>query len=164
MLKLKRRILIDLKDYKHQLSMSPLLKAKGVVTFKPERKGLKLSLACCVIEVDEQIIDYYRDQVNKRYGLNLIKPSWSAHVSVIQGSIDPNSDIYKAVAEKYEGREVELSYSIMPRYSGDTDKVLNQKDGLFWFLTVESDIFYDIRSELGLIVDFRPHLTIGKRN
>lgn len=159
----KREIVFNLEDYKLMIQKSPLFKTKGVVTFKPERKGLKSKAACCVIEVDDGIIDYYRNQVNSYYGLDLLKPSWSAHVSIIQGSIDPSESIYKEIAQKYEGIEVDLEYKIIPRYSGDTETVPNQETGLFWFLSVESDIFDEIRSQVGLSVNFKPHLTIGKK-
>lgn len=160
----KRNIVFKVNEYKLMLKNAPMFKTKGVVTFKPERKGLKSKAACCVIEIDNEIIDYYRNQVNKHYGLNLLKPSWSAHVSIIQGSLDPELPLYKKIVEKYEGKEVEISYKIIPRYSGDTESVLGQEDGLFWFLSVESDIFVEIRQQLGLNINFKPHLTIGKKN
>lgn len=161
---LKREIRFDVTKYKQELEESPYFKTKGVITFSPVRKGLKSKAACCVIEVDEQIIDYYRHQLYKQYGLKLQKPSWSAHISIIQGSCDTESEIYQQLIKDYEGKEVQVEYSIFPRFSGDTGSVADGKEhGLFWFLTVYSDEFYEIRNKLGLITNFKPHLTIAKK-
>lgn len=59
---------------------------------------------------------------------------------------------------------MQVEYSIFPRFSGDTGSVADGKEhGLFWFLTVYSDEFYEIRNKLGLITNFKPHLTIAKK-
>lgn len=160
---LNRRITFDVKNYKKELLSSPSFETNGVITFSPIRKGLKSKNACCIIEVDDEIINYYREQLNKFYGLKLIKPSWSAHVSIIQGSVDPESEAYKEVVKHYEGRKVSLKYQIFPRFNGDTsDAPNNHSDGKFWFLTVEAPIFKEIRDKLNLNSNFKPHLTIAK--
>lgn len=160
---LKRKIIFDLENEEPIMRKAPFLKTKGVITFQPKRNGLKMKKACCVIEVDEEIVNYYRYMTNQYYKTDLIKPSWAAHVSIVQGSVSMDDPKYLELVDKYEGLEVELEYSIYPRYSGDTEIVPSQDAGSFWFLNAKSKEFIEIRKELGLVTNYNPHLTIAKK-
>ena len=75
----------NVEEYREKLYSTPLLKTKGIIRYNPERKGLKSNATCCIVELDSGITDYYRCCVNKYYGINLIKPNWNPHISIIQG-------------------------------------------------------------------------------
>ena len=147
--------------YKKALFSLPKIELTGVVKYDPERKGLKEQSTCCVIEVDQELADYYRNMVNKHYGINLIKPPWLAHISVIQQNLNRESELVKRNWKKYEGLKVKYYYYPFPIFTGDTSD-REHYTGRYWFLNAECDIFYKIRSELGLTTKFNPHITIGK--
>tara|TARA_B100000700_G_scaffold331528_1_gene465233 strand:- start:3694 stop:4188 length:495 start_codon:yes stop_codon:yes gene_type:complete len=147
--------------YKQELLSLPKIELTGIVKYDPERKGLKDNSTCCVIEVEQELIDFYRNMVNVRYGINLIKPPWKAHISVIQQNLDRNSELLQNFWKKYEGLEVDYSYYPFPRFTGDTSN-REHYTGRYWFLSAECDLFYKIREELGLKTNFAPHITIGK--
>lgn len=159
---LNRFICYDLEKLKKEITESPFFEAKGRLLFNPERKGLKSDKACVVIEVDEGIADYYRHQISKEFGIQLIKPSWKAHISIIQGGLKSDDENLLKLSKKLDGKEVSFKYKIFPRYSGDTEFVDNGNHGSFWFLTAESNDFIEIRKKLGLTTRFNPHLTIAK--
>lgn len=161
---LERLITVGNADkFREQVFNSPLIQLKGVIKYDPERKGLKNNAACCVIEVDSGISDFYRHQVNKEYGISLAKPSWGTHISIIQGSIDQDAPLFKEYWKKYEGLEVTFNYYVCPRFSGDTKAKTSTPNGSFWFLDVECDMVVKIREELGIETNFRPHLTIARK-
>lgn len=161
--KLNRFIPLSLDQHFEKINGAIYFECEGTIRYNPERKGLKKNATCCIIEIDNEIIDYYRTMLNNYYGMELIKPSWDAHVSIIQGSIDVDSEEYKKYWFKYDNKKIKILYSGFPRYSGDTSAVGNGDNGWFWFLDVKSQDFYDIRDEFGLTTNFKPHLTIGKR-
>jgi hypothetical protein len=150
-------------SYFENLNNAPMLTGKGVVLYDPERKGLKSNATCCIVEVDPQIAEYYRHQINEYYKLNLIKPSWKPHISIIQGSIPRNGELYNTFWKKYEGLNVDFQYSIFPRFSGDKPSAHLTELAEFWFLNVNVPIFHQLRSDFKLRNDFNPHLTIAKK-
>jgi len=164
MTKLERHICIGDPDmFREKVFNSPKIELKGIIKYDPERKGLKNNAACCVVEVDSGISDFYRHQVNSHYGLNLAKPSWGTHISIIQGSIDKEDPLFKKFWRKYDGMEITFKYFAYPRFSGDTVSHPSGDNGWFWFLDIECDFITEIRSELGLKTNFKPHLTIARR-
>ena len=152
----------DVEKYRNEIFSSKKQKLKGIVRYNPSREGLKSNQSCCIIEFDSGITDYYRYQVNKHYGIDLIKPHWGTHISIIQGEEARLSESH-VFWKKYEGKEIEILYFPYPRYSGDTDNKYGSDAGRFWFLSVESDFFNLLRSELDLKNIKTPHLTIGKK-
>ena len=114
-----------------------------------------------ILEVPGGIADYYRNMVEKRYGIELCQPSWGAHVSIIRGE-KPRDDLMH-LWKKYDGKRVEFEYAAYPRYNGDTRVVTKHDSGAFWFLDVHCEFLTDIRKELELPYDWKLHLTIGRR-
>jgi len=161
---LKRKICVGEPDaFRNKVFTSPLTELKGVIRYDPERKGLKSNASCCIIEVDSGVSDFYRSQVIKEYGIKLAKPSWGAHISIVQGSIEKDNELFKKYWGKYDGVEVVFQYYAFPRFSGDTKAKTSTKNGSFWFLDVECEMFIKIREELGIETNFRPHLTIARK-
>lgn len=162
--KLQRNILIgNVDDFRNRVFGSKTIELKGIVRYDPDRTGLKKNTSCCVIEVDSGVSDFYRSQVNKHYGIDLVKPSWGTHISVVQGDIDKENILFEKYWGKYEGLEITFQYYVFPRYSGDTKSYSSGDNGWFWFLDVKCDFITKIRKELGLELNFRPHLTIGRK-
>lgn len=146
-----------------QILDSAKIELKGTVRYDPERKGLKGQSSCCVLEVDSGVSDFYRNQINKEYGINLIKPSWAIHISIVE-AIDVNDSIHFIENwKKYEGTEVLFKYSVFPRFSGDLNGEYLDDCGWFWFLDVDCYLINKIRNELGLDDHKKPHLTIGRK-
>ena len=161
---LKRNIYIsNSKEYKKQLLSASQVDISGIIRYNPQRSRLKDNKSCCVIEVDSGVSDFYRNQVNKHYGMNLVKPSWSTHISVIQGEETKIAEKNLKFWKKHEGKEVSFKYSVFPRFSGDINNEFLGDCGWFWFLDVECELINTIRNELGLAVHKNIHLTIGRK-
>lgn len=161
---LKRRLFVDDVDsFREKVFSSPTIELTGIIRYDPDRGSLKNNKSCCIVEIDSGLSDFYRDQVNKEFGLNLKKPSWGTHISVVQGSINLNDPLFKKYWKKYEGLEVYFKYYAYPRFNGDTVSKGSEIDGNFWFIDVECPFANKIRNELGMDSYYRPHITIGKK-
>lgn len=118
------------------------LRSTGVLNYGP-----KIRL---VLNVDQQIADFYRSLIPKWFDVNPQK--YPAHVSIVRREIPLNMDFW----QKYEGQEVEFQYS--PRI---------MEDETYYWLDVQSERLQEIREELGL-KRFPPwrnlyHITIGNK-
>ena len=160
--KLKRFIAYNKENMDNLNENLDFIELRGIVKYNPERPGLKSQAACCIIEIDQGIVDFYRSLLNSHYKTDLLKPSWNAHISVIQGSIDVNSNEYKAFWLKYDNQEVVFRYKPLIRYSGDTLPVENGDNGWFWFIDVECEMIKKIREDFGLPFN-KAHFTIAKK-
>ena len=97
----------------------------------------------------------------KERWLDLCKPSWDAHVSIIRGE-EPEPHL-KHLWKKYDGQTVEFKYKHFVRQSGDRNFDLreNRPDN-FWFVEVDAPFLIDIRKELNRPANWKLHLTIGR--
>jgi hypothetical protein len=160
-MKLQRFIGLN-KKYSESLKSSPYLKSVGIIKCNPERKGLINSAEnWCVLNVDPEITRYYRTIVNNQYGINLSKPSWDSHITIIKGEVIEES--LNDTLMVYDGLEVEFEYQVFPRYSGDTFSVGTTDVGWFWFLNVKCCFLQNLRDALNLHGKYRPHLTFGRK-
>lgn len=160
---LKRKIIINnIEDYKEKMLSSKKIELEGIIRYNPERKGLKTIQSCCIIELDSGVSDFYRYLINKEYGINLVKPSWGAHISIIQGNDAKNSEKHLSW-NKYEGRKIKFTYTPFPRFSGDTDNKYGGDSGWFWFLNIQCDFINELRLELNLGKLRSPHLTVARK-
>jgi hypothetical protein len=135
--------------------------SKGIIQYDPYRPGLKKKKDWwCVLNIDADITRYYRWWAFKEMGVELNKPSWGSHVSIIRGEkpFPNNMDLWK----KYNGLEVEFTYSSNVRQAGDRTGL--SVPSPFWFIDVECDFLIDIRKEMGFPYDYGLHLTIGRTN
>ena len=141
-----------------------LLKGTGVLTYDPHRPGLKSKTDWwIVVNTDSEICRYYRWWVYRRYMLELQKPSWGAHVSVLRGGKPAGDKMH--LWKKYQGEKIEFEYEPIIRHSGDTTR--GDRPDVFWFVDVWSDRMNEIRAELGFTNVFRDqpikyHLTVGR--
>lgn len=89
-----------------------------------------------IVEVDQDIINFYRKLIPKYY---YVKPQmYKAHISVVRKEKVPNSKFW----EKYEGKLIDFYY---------LNKVYNSET--YWWLNCFSKELEDIREELGLPIN-----------
>jgi len=108
-----------------------LYKSIGVLRYEFEI-GHKL-----VVEVDQQLSDYYRSLIPKFVSTN--RPRYSAHITVVRQ--EKETPVNLEHWGKYEGQEIEFFYS----------PIIQQGKVYFWLNTFCTKL-EDIRLELGLPV------------
>jgi hypothetical protein len=133
-----------------------LIKAKGILNFSPldvTKKHLAQSewKTVAMIEIDGKIDQYYKWFIETRFMIKLNKNLRGTHVTFISEMLD--RELYKKVAEKYNGLEVEFYYSVEPFTNGK-----------HWWLRVFCFDIEPIREELNLdkYPYFGLHLTLGR--
>lgn len=131
--------------------MTDLYKLEGKLVYEPNRPDLRKTFKAKTLIVDlpfDDLANFYRALIKKRYGFHLHPPMWGNHVTVVRGDEKPpNLDKWKA----YEGETVEFEVS---------PHVYKQWD--FWILPVKSERLHEIRRELGLTAFHELHITIGR--
>lgn len=125
-------------------------KAKGTIVYDPYRAKMKRKTAWwAVVETDDEITRYFRWWVKKEFWIDLNKPAWGAHVSIIRGE-KPEPDLMH-LWKKYDRTEVEFEYE---------HSVYQNKH--FWLVDVKCPFLINIRKELNRPCNWNLHLTIGR--
>lgn len=126
-------------------------KATGKLMFDPVLgKKPILSLWWMIVKTPQDIVDYYHYWFQKKADINLIKPKWGSHISVIRGEIPKeNVNCWK----NNEGKIVNFNYSYKLKWNDD----------YVWIDVVSSELL-DIREYFGLKrkPQWNLHITIGK--
>lgn len=138
------------------------LKGTGILVYDPSRPGMKSKTDWwIVVNTDSEICRYYRWWIWRRYMIDLQKPSWGAHISVLRGARPYDNRIH--LWKKYQGEKINFEYSHEVRQTSE------KADGSahFWFVDVWSDRLNEIRKELGfpIIFEGKPikyHITVGR--
>jgi len=107
-----------------------LYKAAGILRYGVAEYGHKL-----VLEIEQDLADYYRSLIPKYYHVN--RQRYGAHVSVVRKETPANPDAWG----KYEGEEIEFVY----------DSEI-KRGTVYWWLNVFCVRLEEIRVELGLPV------------
>lgn len=146
---------------------------RGRILFEPENKTKKHESQAtwkrmAMVMIDGDISAYYSWFLWKRYAIKLNPPLRGSHVSFINDSIqDMQRGLNKTLIEtekiwtqtkaKWDGKELELTLSIIPHYGAQ-----------HWWLILPHDKrsgLHDIRAELGLKPPyFGLHMTLGYVN
>jgi hypothetical protein len=126
----------------------------GKIVYDPARNGAEEPWSA-VIELDDELIDYYRYLFLCRHHVSLLKPSWKAHISLIRG-IEEYTPLVEQFWREMDGQMVEFCY---------THEVF-WNDKHVWLNTYCED-FFKLREKMGLDythVDNQAwgHITIGK--
>jgi len=122
------------------------------IKYDPPRMGMKRRTQWwCIATVDRGITAYYRNWVQKKYGLKVHAPSWDAHISVIRGE-KPKPDLME-LWKKYDGLKVKFEYSHL---------VYPNTQGKFFAIKVKCDKLIEIRKEFRLPADWDLHITVGR--
>jgi hypothetical protein len=132
----------------------------GKIVYDPPRGDMKRRTKWwCVLEVDNNIANYYRWWVEKQYIISgngdvkrFITPPWRAHVSIIRG--EKPEDHLKHLWKKYQGKIVSFRYKHYPYQA--------RKKGT-WCIEVESPFLMNIREELNRPTHWPLHLTVVKQ-
>jgi len=107
-----------------------------------------------IAKLDGDMHLYYAWLLERRFGLELVRPLRGAHVTIISDIVD--NDIYKEAREFFHGKEIKLYYEPSEiRTNGD-----------HWWIKIYSKDAENIRSAMGLTPTpyFNFHLTLGKAN
>lgn len=100
-----------------------------------------------------QLAEYYRHQTNRSLRINLVKPSWNAHITV--------SKVNKIIPQEFHNQKINFKYDPTVRFSGDVPGTSSDKFGRFWFIDCFSVDIRAIRASLKLPDLERFHITIG---
>lgn len=132
-------------------------KTTGRIQYDPPRGRMKSNRpGWCVLNMDREITRYYREVAKKRFHIELIPPSWDAHVSIFRGE----SHLVKHPDwKKYDGMDLEVTYSPFIKQTGDTTDDHSHR---FFFIDVQSPFIKEMRDTMKVPSDWSFHLTIGK--
>jgi hypothetical protein len=129
------------------------IKGAGKLVYNPHRPDLRKTRKAddwwLVVNTDNGISDYYRAWFKKDTGVDLLKPAWRTHVSVLNGK-EPVRPEYQHLWKKYENEWINFEYGV--------DVEQHWK---FFVLPVKCDRLDEIRAELGL-KSIPLHITIGR--
>ena len=117
--------------------------------------------------IGEDVSEYYSWFLNRRFGLEFIKPKRGAHVTFINDSINDISQgaktdeevniLWEGLKERWDGKEIEVILNLKPFSNGG-----------HWWLIVDHKYregLQKIRSEIGLGKPyFGMHMTVGSVN
>ncbi len=122
----------------------------GKIVYDPDRKKMKnRTTHWAVIEVDDEIANYYRSMFYDHFNIQLVKPSWETHLSVLKGYNNTDTSIPWGFKD---GDIVQVEYN----------------NELFWdenhvWLNAHSDSIFEIREHYGIFSALDSgHITIGK--
>lgn len=136
--------------------MENLYKCLATLTYDPVRGKMKTDPWWLLADVDMELTRYYRWWVKKEMGIELKKPSWDAHATVVRGIEPPHKKAWK----KHAGRVIELKLKPIVRRSGDTTGW--DRPHHYWFVDVFSEELSEIMVELGFPEKTKYHITIGR--
>lgn len=129
----------------------------GIIKYDPYRAGMKnRTVNWCVVNVDRQIADYYRNWLRVEKHIHLQEPSWAGHISLVRGERLDNS--VQHLWKKYHNQQVDFIYE-HGVYHCAPDK---KHGGLYYWINAECALFGEIRKELKLPVGWHFHITIGR--
>lgn len=134
-----------------------MIKVKGKLVYDPVRQDFKKThkQRTLIVQLPRDQLDlYYQWFLTKKYGqwLTLQRPMFGVHCTVVKGDERISKDRLN-LWKKYAGHEIELMY----------DPSRLERHWQFWSLTVESPRLIEIRKELGLRLDYRLHITVGRQ-
>lgn len=135
-----------------------LLYGRGKIVYDPFRPNIKKekNVWWCVVEIDDEIANYYRWWVSRRYHKTMLKPSWNAHITVVGGTKPKNINKWK----ERHGQEVIFAYEHYPQTYDPN--VRRSSEPPHWWVRVYCDELNDVREELGLRREYPFHITVGK--
>lgn len=104
-----------------------------------------------IIATNDDIDDYYRWFIQKRFGLLLQPSAWGPHITFSAGYEPSIPGTWENVKSKYQNSSIEFEYELTPK-----------SDGEYWWLKVYCDEILKIRKEL-YVPDLKwtLHLTLG---
>ena len=132
------------------------LKSVGKIVFDPIPLTGKVEKMFkpywAIIVTNDDIDDYYRWHLQKRFGIILQAPAWGPHVTIADGTEPKNIKIWEEVKSKYNNQLIEFEYEIFIK-----------SNSKHWWLKVVCPEVDVIRKELEFDSDLKwsLHLTLG---
>jgi len=124
-----------------------------------------------VATVDMDLARLYRWFVDRELlnitgveGMGLLAPSHIPHITITRGVndlIDVPKEERAALWGKYEGEEIEFTYTPDLRFTGDTT---GDRKAVHWFIVVNAPKLRQIREEFDIPTNWNLHMTFGKFN
>lgn len=108
-----------------------------------------------IIEIDQDIANYYRYLFNSYFNHSIIKPNWKPHISLFKGINEYNPDMQKYWKE-LDGKEIKFVYT----------KDIFWNENFVWLNTYFPE-YFELREKMGLKESHKnnenwSHITIGK--
>jgi len=134
--------------------MIETIRCRGIICFDPiAREGEKTTSKpwWMIVKIEEDVGEYYRYQLKKRYRIHLVKPLWGTHISVIRGEgILPS--VWKETKERYDEKIIIFKIELLPKSNGE-----------HWWMKVHSRMLENIRENTMLTRRpyFNYHMTLG---
>jgi hypothetical protein len=134
-----------------------MIKITGKLIYDPHRSNFRKTYKqrTLIVQLPHDQLDlYYQWFLTKKFGtwMTLQRPMFGLHVTVVGGNEHiPKNKLH--LWKKYHGQAIELEY----------DNSSIERHWHFWSMSVKSQKLQDIRQELGLILDYRLHITFGRQ-
>lgn len=127
-----------------------MFEINGKVLYSPVRNNIKSHNDIVVLHVeDEELCTYHSWFILKRFGIKTNPSMFGSHVTIVKPQeVDTNHDLWK----KYESKIINVQYGKIERHWE------------FWSLNIYSDDIVEMRRELGLNLNYRLHMTIGRQD
>lgn len=132
-------------------------KCNGKFIFSPDRPGLKKSHRAfdnaIILKVDNGITEYYSWWLNRKLNLQLSKPAWGTHITVVSDKDRVKDEkTFEQLKNSLNGKIISVPYDVVVR-----------KQWQFWVLEVKpTKEMIDIRRQLGLKENYPFHITVGR--
>lgn len=131
-----------------------VFESTGTIVYDPYRKG-KEEPWTAVVEVSQDLVDYYRLQFLNTFHIQLLRPNWKPHISLFRGQMDYRKEMKKYWKEM-DGQRVKFVYT----------NELYWNDTHVWVNTYFPE-FFELREKMGLAKTHEDnetwgHITIGK--
>lgn len=132
-------------------------KCNGKFIFSPSRPGLKKLHRSfdngIILKVDNGISEYYSWWLHRKYGIEVSKPAWGTHITVVSDK-DRVKDVgaFERLKKVFNGKILPVAHDVYLK-----------KQWQFWVLDViPTKEMIEVRRELGLKENFPFHITIGR--
>lgn len=126
----------------------------GRIIYDPVRNGVSEPWSA-IVEVDQDLADYYRYHFLNQFKISLLKPNWKPHISLFRGEGEyrPEMELFW---KEMDGKEVTFNY---------TQEVF-WNESFVWINTYFHE-FFNLREKMGLADTHEDneswgHITIGK--
>ncbi len=126
----------------------------GKIIYAPIRNGTSEPWSA-IVEVDQDLADYYRYHFLNQFKVSLLKPNWKPHISLFRGEGEYRPEMERFWKEM-DGEEIKFVY---------TSEVF-WNESFVWINTYFPEFFY-LREKMGLKDTHQDnetwgHITIGK--
>jgi hypothetical protein len=126
----------------------------GKIIYDPVRNGVSEPWSA-IVEVDQDLADYYRYHFLNHFKISLLKPNWKPHISLFRGEAEYRPEM-ESFWKEMGGKEIVFCYT----------QEIFWNESFVWINTYFPEFFY-LREKMGLKDTHEDnetwgHITIGK--